>query len=240
MTTPETSNTATSGSAWQLGREERGLARRLALGVVSEVAAGELPLFEQRAQSHFRPRLWSRRPLSLDVVGLAAEVVTPAALSAAAGVVGVMSAELVSRMTSRVAGRVSRRWRRSEPEAGRVEATPAPTAAELSRWHAAALAAARRHVSEPLAEQIADSVLAELTRMLAADAAAGPSSPDPTGLPAPEASGAGSPDTAEAEGTAALPPGGDHTPPRDDTEHGDGHGEGHGHGRRYGDDSAAR
>ncbi|MFJ8196836.1 hypothetical protein [Streptomyces sp. NPDC096152] len=143
----------------------------MAREVVNEVAAGELPLFEQRARSHFRPRLWKRRPLSVDVLGLAADVVTPAALSAAAGVIGVMSAELVSRLTSRVVGRVTRRWRRPElAPAASADPLPAPTATELARWHAAALSGARRHLSEPRAEQVADSVLAELVRMLAADA----------------------------------------------------------------------
>ena len=116
-----------SGSAWKRSRQHRRLARALAREAVTELAAGELPLFEQRARSHFRPRLWSRRPLSVDVFGLAAEVVTPAALSAAAGVIGVMSAELVSRLASRVVGRMSRRWRWSEAEpTGPADAAPAP------------------------------------------------------------------------------------------------------------------
>ncbi|MFF8942191.1 hypothetical protein ACF1A5_07900 [Streptomyces sp. NPDC014864] len=169
MTSPTSSTTAAPASPWRLGGEHRRLARVVAREVVTEVADGELPLFEQRARSHFRPRLWKRRPLSVDVLGLAADVVTPAALSAAAGVIGVMSAELVSRLTSQAVGRVTRRWRRPEPAAS-AEAVPAPTATELARWRAAALSGARRHLSAPRAEQVADSVLAELVRMLAAEA----------------------------------------------------------------------
>ncbi|MFF3328081.1 hypothetical protein ACFYWX_00735 [Streptomyces sp. NPDC002888] len=166
-----------SASPWRLGGERRRLAQALAESVVTDVAAEELPLFERRARSHFRPRLWSRRPLSVDVFGLATDVVTPAALSAAAGVLGVMSAELVSRLTSRLVGRVARRRRRAEVEpaepsepAAPPVAAPAPTAGELARWHAAALSGALRHLSEQqAAERVADSVLAELVRMLATD-----------------------------------------------------------------------
>ncbi|MET7378515.1 hypothetical protein ABZT08_06765 [Streptomyces sp. NPDC005526] len=172
MTIPTSSTTAVPASPWRLRGERRRLARAVAREVVTEVAAGELPLFEQRARGHFRPRLGKRRPLSVDVLGLAAEVVTPAALSAAAGVIGVMSAELVSRLTSRAVGRVTRRWRPPElAPAASADPAPAPTATELARWRTAALSGARRHLSEPRAEQVADSVLAELVRMLAADAA---------------------------------------------------------------------
>ncbi|WP_037673630.1 hypothetical protein [Streptomyces griseus] len=175
MRTPTPSGTAPSTSPWRLDAERRLLARALAEPVVTEVAPEELPLFERRARSYFRPRLWRRRPLSLDVVGLAADVVTPAALSAAVGVLGVMSAELVSRLTSRLVDRVARRRRRAEvepaeptaPAAPPVAAAPAPTAAELARWRAAALSGALRHVSAQRAERVADSVLAELVQMLA-------------------------------------------------------------------------
>ncbi|WP_328665908.1 hypothetical protein OG905_02385 [Streptomyces sp. NBC_00322] len=212
-----------SESPWKHSGEHRRLARALAREVVTEVAAGELPLFEQRARSHFRPRLWSRRPLSVDVFGLAAEVVTPAALSAAAGVIGVMSAELVSRLTSRVVGRVSRRWRRSEAEpAGPADAAPAPTAAELARWRTAALSGALRHVSEQRAQQVADSVLAELVRMLATDGAPEHSSSPPTVLQSSGASGSGGPnadDADDADRHAEGAPGN----PSGDTEHVAGH-----------------
>ncbi|WP_406278025.1 hypothetical protein OHT93_36220 [Streptomyces sp. NBC_00191] len=212
-----------SGSPWKRSGEHRRLARALAREAVTEVAAGELPLFEQRARSHFRPRLWSRRPLSVDVFGLAAEVVTPAALSAAAGVIGVMSAELVSRLASRVVGRVSRRWRWSEAEpAGPADAAPAPTAAELARWRTAALSGALRHVSEQRAQQVADSVLAELVRMLATDAAPEHSSSSPTVLRSSGASGDGGPNADDADRHADGARGN----PSRDTERTAGHGDG--------------
>ncbi|MFJ4481806.1 hypothetical protein ACIP3D_05625 [Streptomyces longwoodensis] len=200
MTTPTPSGTVRSTSPWRLDAERRLLVRTLAEPVVAEVAPEELPLFERRARGHFRPRLWRRRPLSLDVVGLATDVVTPAALTAAAGVFGVMSAEWVTRLASRLVGRVTRRGRRAEVEppestAPAVPPAPAPTAAELARWRAAALSGALRHVSEPRAEQVADSVLAELVRMLATDApgapVTGPGEPGPTGDGRPAGDGAG-------------------------------------------------
>ncbi|MFF0000052.1 hypothetical protein [Streptomyces avermitilis] len=203
MTTPASSGTRRSTSPWRLDAERRLLVRALAEPVVTEVAPEELPLFERRARSHFRPRLWRRRPLSLDVVGLATDVATPAALSAAAGVFGVMSAEWVSRLASRLVGRVARGRRRAEveppesaaPAMPSVAAAPAPTAAELARWRAAALSGALRHVSEQRAEQVADSVLAELVRMLATGTSdtsvTGPSEPDPIGNRRPAGDGAG-------------------------------------------------
>ena len=174
-----------SGSAWKRSRQHRRLARALAREAVTEVAAGELPLFEQRARSHFRPRLWSRRPLSLDVFGLAAEVVTPAALSAAADITPIT-----------------------------------PAAAELARWRTAALSGALRHVSEQRAQQVADSVLAELVQMLATDAAPEP----PTVLQSSGASGAGGPhaDDADRQADGARGSG--------DTEHTAGHGDPDGDG----------
>ncbi|MER5584630.1 hypothetical protein ABT090_23715 [Streptomyces asoensis] len=189
MTTPTSSGTTRSTGPWRLNAERRQLVRALAETVVTEIAPEERPLFERRAQRHFRPRLWRRRPLSLDVVGLATDVVTPAALSAAAGVFGVMSAEWVSRLASRL-GRVARRRRRAEAESPESAApampsaaAPAPTAAELACWRAAALSGALRHVSERRAEQVADSVLAELVRMLA------------TGTPDTSVIGLGEPDS---------------------------------------------
>ncbi|MGW2617570.1 hypothetical protein [Streptomyces sp. NPDC001500] len=202
MTTPASSGTARSTSPWRLDAERRLLVRALAEPVVTEVAPEELPLFERRARRHFRPRLWRRRPLSLDVVGLATDVVTPAALSAAAGVFGVMSAEWVSRLASRL-GRVARRRRRAEveppespaPAIPSVAAVPAPTAAELARWRTAALSGALRHVSEQRAEQVADSVLAELVRMLATGTSdtsvISPGEPDPIGNRRPAGDGPG-------------------------------------------------
>ncbi|MEW2615815.1 hypothetical protein AB0937_37770 [Streptomyces sp. NPDC047880] len=215
MTSPTSFGTARSTSPWRLDAERRLLVRALAEPVVTEVAPEELPLFERRARSHFRPRLWRRRPLSLDVAGLATDVVTPAALSAAAGVFGVMSAEWVSRVASRLVGRVARRRRRAEvepPESAApamppVAAAPAPTAAELALWRAAALSGALRHVSEQRAEQVADSALAELVRMLAAgtsDASAiGPGEPDPTGTRRPAGDGAGDAN-GDGDGSAAT------------------------------------
>ncbi|MEU9572396.1 hypothetical protein AB0D62_21510 [Streptomyces massasporeus] len=169
MTTPTPSGTVLSTSPWRFDAERRLLARALAESVVTEVAAEELPLFERRARSHFRPRLWRRRPLSVDILGLPTDAVTPAALSAAVGVLGVMSAELVSRLTSRIVGRVARRRRRAEVEPPEPAAPAVPAAAELARWRAAALSGALRHVSVQRAERVADSVLAELVRMLATD-----------------------------------------------------------------------
>ncbi|GAA4556829.1 hypothetical protein [Streptomyces collinus] len=182
MTTPTPSGTVLSTSPWRLDAERRLLARALAESVVTEVAAEELPLFERRARSHFRPRLWRRRPLSVDILGLPTDAVTPAALSAAAGVLGVMSAELVSRLTSRLVGRVARRRRRAEVEPPEPAAPAVPAAAELARWRAAALSGALRHVSEQRAERVADSVLAELVRMLATDT----TDATDTGDPAPD------------------------------------------------------
>ncbi|MFF5313334.1 hypothetical protein [Streptomyces massasporeus] len=191
MTTPTPSGTVLSTSPWRLDAERRLLARALAESVVTEVAAEELPLFERRARSHFRPRLWRRRPLSVDILGLPTDVVTPAALSAAVGVLGVMSAELVSRLTSRLVGRVARRRRRAEVEPPEPAAPAVP--AELARWRAAALSGALRHVSEQRAERVADSVLAELVRMLATDT----TDATDTGDPAPDT------DT-EGDGSAAT------------------------------------
>ncbi|MFI2636605.1 hypothetical protein ACH5A2_40585 [Streptomyces collinus] len=193
MTTPTPSGTVLSTSPWRLDAERRLLARALAESVVTEVAAEELPLFERRARSHFRPRLWRRRPLSVDILGLPTDVVTPAALSAAVGVLGVMSAELVSRLTSRLVGRVARRRRRAEVEPPEPAAPAVPAAAELARWRAAALSGALRHVSEQRAERVADSVLAELVRMLATDT----TDATDTGDPAPDT------DT-EGDGSAAT------------------------------------
>ncbi|MFJ7298156.1 hypothetical protein [Streptomyces collinus] len=193
MTTPTPSGTVLSTSPWRLDAERRLLARALAESVVTEVAAEELPLFERRARSHFRPRLWRRRPLSVDILGLPTDVVTPAALSAAVGVLGVMSAELVSRLTSRLVGRIARRRRRAEVEPPEPAAPAVPAAAELARWRAAALSGALRHVSEQRAERVADSVLAELVRMLATDTT---DATDP-GDPAPDT------DT-EGDGSAAT------------------------------------
>ncbi|GHC90466.1 hypothetical protein ACFYN9_30990 [Streptomyces collinus] len=193
MTTPTPSGTVLSTSPWRLDAERRLLARALAESVVTEVAAEELPLFERRARSHFRPRLWRRRPLSVDILGLPTDAVTPAALSAAAGVLGVMSAELVSRLTSRLVGRVARRRRRAEVEPPEPAAPAVPAAAELARWRAAALSGALRHVSEQRAERVADSVLAELVRMLATDT----TDATDTGDPAPDT------DT-EGDGSAAT------------------------------------
>ncbi|MEU3491152.1 MULTISPECIES: hypothetical protein [Streptomyces] len=193
MTTPTPSGTVLSTSPWRLDAERRLLARALAESVVTEVAAEELPLFERRARSHFRPRLWRRRPLSVDILGLPTDAVTPAALSAAVGVLGVMSAELVSRLTSRLVGRVARRRRRAEVEPPEPAAPAVPAAAELARWRAAALSGALRHVSEQRAERVADSVLAELVRMLATDT----TDATDTGDPAPDT------DT-EGDGSAAT------------------------------------
>ncbi|MFF5654135.1 hypothetical protein ACFY8N_37805 [Streptomyces collinus] len=193
MTTPTPSGTVLSTSPWRLDAERRLLARALAESVVTEVAAEELPLFERRARSHFRPRLRRRRPLSVDILGLPTDAVTPAALSAAAGVLGVMSAELVSRLTSRLVGRVARRRRRAEVEPPEPAAPAVPAAAELARWRAAALSGALRHVSEQRAERVADSVLAELVRMLATDT----TDATDTGDPAPDT------DT-EGDGSAAT------------------------------------
>ncbi|MFJ9516957.1 hypothetical protein ACIRPK_01595 [Kitasatospora sp. NPDC101801] len=192
---------------WGRDAERRRLIRALAEPVVAEVAPKELPLFERRARSHFRPRLRRRRPLSIDIVGLATDVVTPAALSAAAGVFGTMSAQWMSRLASRLTNRVPRRRQQAEVEPPEPAApalppaaeAPAPTAAELVRWRAAALSGALRHVSDrQRAEQIADSVLAELVRVLAAGpsevAALGPGEPAPGGgsSPAGDADGDGS------------------------------------------------
>jgi hypothetical protein len=193
MTTPTPSGTVLSTSPWRLDAKRRLLARALAESVVTEVAAEELPLFERRARSHFRPRLWRRRPLSVDILGLPTDAVTPAALSAAVGVLGVMSAELVSRLTSRLVGRVARRRRRAEVEPPEPAAPAVPAAAELARWRAAALSGALRHVSEQRAERVADSVLAELVRMLATDT----TDATDTGDPAPDT------DT-EGDGSAAT------------------------------------
>lgn len=114
--------------------------------------------------------------------------------------IGVMSAELVSRLASRIVGRVSRRWRWSEAEpTGPADAAPAPTAAELARWRTAALSGALRHVSDQRAQQVADSVLAELVRMLAADAAPEHSSSPPTVLQSSGATGAGGPNADDAD-----------------------------------------
>ncbi|MEU5075957.1 hypothetical protein AB0G76_30995 [Streptomyces asoensis] len=186
--------------------------RALAEPVVADVAPEELALFERRARNHFRTRLWRSRPLSLDVVGLATDVVTPAALSAAAGVFGVMSAEWVSRLASRL-GRVARRRRRAEAEPSEsaasstppVAAAPTPTAAELACWRTAALSGALRHVSEQQAEQVADSVLAELVRMLAAGTSGtsviGPGEPDSIGNRRPAGD---EPGDVNGEGSAAT------------------------------------
>jgi hypothetical protein len=193
MTTPTPSGTVLSTSPWRLDAKRRLLARALAESVVTEVAAEELPLFERRARSHFRPRLWRRRPLSVDILGLPTDAVTPAALSAAVGVLGVMSAELVSRLTSRLVGRVARRRRRAEVEPPEPAAPAVPAPAELARWRAAALSGALRHVSEQRAERVADSVLAELVRMLATDT----TDATDTGDPAPDT------DT-EGDGSAAT------------------------------------
>ncbi|MGW1893302.1 hypothetical protein ACWCP6_24105 [Streptomyces sp. NPDC002004] len=222
MTTPTPSVTSATAPSWRPGGEHRRLARALARQVVAEVAAGELPLFEQRARSHFRPRLWRRRALSGDLIGLAADVVTPAALSAAAGVIGVMSAELVSRLTTRVVGRVARRWRRSEGEPA-APATAPPTAAELTRWRTAALSGALRHVSEERARQIADSALAELVRMLAEDTEPECVSPPRAALGSPGATDAGGRDTGDAEGNPARLADEVDGGPNADSGHGDGH-----------------
>ncbi|MFB9370700.1 hypothetical protein [Kitasatospora albolonga] len=192
MTTSKSSDAAWPVSPWRVRAERRRIIRALARPVVAEVAPKELPLFERRARSHFRPRLRRRRPLSIDIVGLATDVVTPAALSAAAGVLGTMSAQWMGRLASRLSDRVRRRRRGAdqeppepaEPDLPPEAEPPAPTAAELVRWRQAALSGALRHTSDrQRAEQIADSVLAELVAALAAGSAdtpaIGPGAPGP-------------------------------------------------------------
>lgn len=194
----------------------RQLARDLARSVVQEVADKELPLFERRARDHLHRRLWRRKPVAMDPFGLGTDAVTPAALSAAAAVVGAMSAELVTRLSARAVDRVFGGRRRSRtrtlesgPPADPPAVAPQPTApqptaphpisaTELQRYRDAALAGARGHVPEELAQRIADSALAHVVGLLAA----GESTARPATVPAPPA--AAPPPGTGAEGSPAA------------------------------------
>ncbi|MFG2386387.1 hypothetical protein [Streptomyces avermitilis] len=178
----------------------RQLAQNLAQHVVHELADEELPLFERRARAHFRPRLWRRKPLAMDGWGLSTDMVTPAALSAAAAVVGAMSAELVTRFSARAVkwafeGRRQSRARPlegqlpvEESSGGRSGATRAETGSQsasataLQRYRTAALAGARLYAGEELAQQIADSALARFVDLLAEDETVADPASAPTAL----------------------------------------------------------
>jgi hypothetical protein len=136
--------------------ERRPFATYLARRVVAAVAPDELTLFEVRSRRFFGWQWRARDPLAWDVLGVSGEVLTPAALSASATVLGVMSSDLLERGTRWAVGRL--RFGRSR----RPALTRTPTVKELASYRSAALAAARRHVGEDEAALIADSVVAEI------------------------------------------------------------------------------
>ena len=137
--------------------ERRPFATYLARRVVAAVAPDELTLFEVRSRRFFGWQWRARDPLAWDVLGVSGEVLTPAALSASATVLGVMSSDLLERGTRWAVGRL-RFGRRSR----RPALTRTPTVKELASFRSAAMAAARRHVGDDEAALIADSVVAEI------------------------------------------------------------------------------
>ncbi|MFD9304044.1 hypothetical protein ACFWCB_15570 [Streptomyces sp. NPDC060048] len=171
------SATARLGEAsGRLSRERREEAQDIARRVVGDLAPHEARHFEQRARAHFRRRLpWSgHRTTRFDPLGLPAELLTPTALAVATALLGAVSTEVVGALTRRTRGRLRRRVQRRAAAATPITpppatAAPEPTAAELVRWHASALEAARGcRVPEELARRIADAALAHLVQSLGA------------------------------------------------------------------------
>lgn len=191
MTTRSTPATRPGETSGRLARDHRALAQDVARRVVIDLAPREARHFEQRARAHFRPRLpWSgRRTTRFDLLGLPSELLTPTALAVATALLGAVSTELVGTLTQRTRGRLRRRGlHRAEtasavaaavapvvaaavapPQAPPTAAGSEPTAADLVRWHASALEAARGcRVPEELARRIADAALAHFVQSLAA------------------------------------------------------------------------
>ncbi|MBT2448615.1 hypothetical protein J7F03_16260 [Streptomyces sp. ISL-43] len=217
MTTQSAATTRLGEASGRLSRERRELAQDIARRVVIDLAPLEARRFEQRARAHFRRRLpWSgRRTTRFDPFGLPADLLTPTALAVATALLGAVSTEVVGGLTQRTRGRLRRRRQRRAEAAAAVTpphvptpaAAPEPTAAELVRWHASALAAARgNRVPEELARRIADAALAHLVHSLGTRTA-----PTATEGTAPDALPP-NPPTPSTPSTPSNPP----SPPADD------------------------